>query len=236
MFKTLRYLMLLFLIISCSNNDGKMILTGHVKGLKKGTLFLQKIKDSSLVSIDSIAINGSSDFSFIEPVLEPEIYYLYVRLENGILNDDRIIFFAEPNPIIINTTLNNFAIDAKVSGSTNQDKLEEYKKIITRYSDRNLELIKESFNSRKKGNDSLADRLDKSQKSILAKKYLATVSFALLNNDYEVAPYLMVSRVNDVKTSYLDSVYNQLTPNIKDSKYGNDLESLIQFRNKNKIN
>ena len=85
MFKTLRYLMLLFLIISCSNNDGKMILTGHVKGLKKGTLFLQKIKDSSLVSIDSITINGSSDFSFIEPVLEPEIYYLYVRLENGIL-------------------------------------------------------------------------------------------------------------------------------------------------------
>ena len=63
---------------------------------------------------------------------------------------------------------------------TNQDKLEEYNKIINRYSDRNLELIKESFNSRKKGNDSLADRLDKSQKSILAKKYLATVSFALL--------------------------------------------------------
>ena len=83
----------------------------------------------------------------------------------------------------------------------------------------------------------MADRLDKSQKSILAKKYLATVSFALLlNKDYEVAPYLMVSHINDVKTSYLDSVYNQLTPNIKDSKYGNDLESLIQFRNKNKIN
>ena len=82
----------------------------------------------------------------------------------------------------------------------------------------------------------MADRLDKSQKSILAKKYLATVSFALLNKNYEVAPYLMVSHINDVKTSYLDSVYNQLTPNIKDSKYGNDLESLIQFRNKNKIN
>jgi hypothetical protein len=58
----------------------------------------------------------------------------------------------------------------------------------------------------------------------------------LLNKNYEVAPYLMVSRVNDVKTIYLDSVYNQLTLKIKDSKYGNDLESLIQFRNKNKIN
>ena len=52
----------------------------------------------------------------------------------------------------------------------------------------------------------------------------------------KLLPYLMVSRVNDVKTSYLDSVYNQLTLKIKDSKYGNDLESLIQFRKKNKIN
>ena len=73
-------------------------------------------------------------------------------------------------------------------------------------------------------------------KKRIDKKYLATVSFALLNNDYEVAPYLMVSHINDVKTSYLDSVYNHLTVKIKDSKYGNDLESLIQFRNKNKIN
>ena len=110
--------------------------------------------------------------------------------------------------------------------------LKLYNKIIERFSNKNLELIEQSFEARKQGNDSLAITLDKTQNSILAKKYLATISFALSNNDFEVSPYLMVSRVNDTKLIYLDSVYNNLTPKIKDSKYGKDLESLIQSRKK----
>ncbi len=174
----------------------------------------------------------SSLFSFKETILEPEIYYLNLRLENGILKDDRISFFAESNPINISTTLTNFAIDAKVTGSNNQEKYKTYKKIIDRYSDRNLELIEQSFKAKKEGNDSLANKLDSTQKSILAKKYLATISFALSNKDFEISPYLMVSHVNDTKLVYLDSVYNNLTPKIKDSKYGKDLESLIVSRKK----
>ena len=220
----------LILFIACSSNEDKMTLTGNVKGLKKGTLLLQKIQDSLLVSVDSVLVNGNSLFSFKETILEPEIYYLNVRLENGILKDDRISFFAESNPINISTTLTNFAIDAKVTGSNNQEKYKTYKKIIDRYSDRNLELIEQIFEAKKKGNDSLAIKLNSHQNSILAKKYLATISFALSNKDFEISPYLMVSHVNDTKLVYLDSVYNNLTPKIKDSKYGKDLESLIVSR------
>ena len=230
--KYLTILTVLILFIACSSNEDKMTLTGNVKGLKKGTLLLQKIQDSVLVSIDSVFVNGSSLFSFKETILEPEIYYLNVRLENGILKDDRISFFAESNPINISTTLTNFAIDAKVTGSNNQEKYKTYKKIIDRYSDRNLELIEQIFKAKKEGNDSLANKLDSTQKSILAKKYLATISFALSNKDFEISPYLMVSHVNDTKLVYLDSVYNNLTPKIKDSKYGKDLESLIVSRKK----
>ena len=230
--KYLIILTVLILFIACSSNEDKMMLTGNVKGLKKGTLLLQKIQDSVLVSIDSVFVNGSSLFSFKETILEPEIYYLNVRLENGILKDDRITFFAESNPINISTTLTNFAIDAKVTGSNNQEKYKTYKKIIDRYSDRNLELIEQSFEAKKEGNDSLVNKLDSTQKSILAKKYLATISFALSNKDFEISPYLMLSHVNDTKLVYLDSVYNNLTPKIKDSKYGKDLESLIVSRKK----
>lgn len=222
----------LILFIACSSNEDKMTLTGNVKGLKKGTLLLQKIQDSLLVSVDSVLVNGNSLFSFKETILEPEVYYLNVRLENGILKDDRISFFAESNPINISTTLTNFAIDAKVTGSNNQEKYKTYKKIIDRYSDRNLELIEQIFEAKKKGNDSLAIKLNSHQNSILAKKYLATISFALSNKDFEISPYLMVSHVNDTKLVYLDSVYNNLTPKIKDSKYGKDLESLIVSRKK----
>ncbi|MFT5250388.1 MAG: hypothetical protein ACI93P_002124 [bacterium] len=230
--KILTLLSVLILLISCETNENKMNLTGNVKGLKKGTLLLQKIEDSLLVTIDSVSVNGSSLFIFSETVLEPEIYYLYVRLENGFLNDDRIAFFAEAKPININTTLTNFAVDAKITGSRNQEKYKIYNKIIDRYSDRNLELIEQSFEARKQGNDSLANKLDISKNSILAKKYLATISYALSNKDFEISPYLMVSHINDTKLYYLDSVYNNLSPKIKDSKYGKDLESLIQSRKK----
>ena len=230
--KYLTVLTVLILFTACSSNEDKMTLTGNVKGLKKGTLLLQKIQDSVLVSIDSVLVNGNSLFSFKETILEPEIYYLNVRLENGILKDDRISFFAESNPINISTTLTNFAIDAKITGSNNQEKYKTYKKIIDRYSDINLELIEQSFEAKKQGNDSLANKLDSTQKSILAKKYLATISFALSNKSFEISPYLMVSHVNDTKLVYLDSVYNNLTPKIKDSKYGKDLESLIVSRKK----
>ncbi len=128
--------------------------------------------------------------------------------------------------------MNNFTIDAKVTGSNNQEKYKTYKKIIDRYSDINLELIEQIFKAKKKGNDSLVTKLNSNQNSILAKKYLATISFALSNKDFEISPYLMVSHVNDAKLVYLDSVYNSLTTKIKDSKYGKDLESLIVSRKK----
>jgi hypothetical protein len=231
--KFLSISVILLLLIGCStSSENNMDLTGNVKGLKKGTLYLQKIEDSTLVTLDSVFVNGSSQFSFSETILEPELYYLHLKLENGILQDDRIAFFAEANPINIQTTLKNFEVDAKITGSKNQEKFDMYNKIIDRYTDKNLELIEQQFSARQKGDDSLAISIDKSQKSIIAKKYLATISYALSNNDFEISPYLMVSYVNNSRLIYLDSVYNNLTPKIKDSKYGKDLESLIQSRRK----
>ncbi len=230
MSKFLNITAVLFLFISCSTNENQMNLTGNVRGLKKGTLLLQKIEDSLLITVDSVVVKGNSTFDFSEFIEEPELYYLYVKVENGIIRDDRIAFFAEANPITINTTLKNFVVDASISGSKNQDKFVEYNKIIDRYSDKKLELIEQSFAAKQKGEDSLAISPEKSQKSILAKKYLATISFALTNNNFEISPYLMVSHINNTRLKYLDSVYNNLTPKIKDSKYGKVLESLIQSR------
>lgn len=232
--KLLSTLAILLLLISCSSNENKMLLTGNVKGLKKGIIYLQKIEDTLLKTVDSVVIDGNSSFSFTETILEPELYYLFLKIENGILQDDRIQFFAEAKPIHINTTLKHFAVDAKITGSENQEKFELYQKIIDRYSHKNLDLIEQQFTARQNGNDSLVTSINKSQKSIIAKKYLATISFALTNNDFEVSPYLIVNRVNNAKLKYLDSVYNNLTPKVKDSKYGKDLESLITSRKKAK--
>ncbi len=219
-----------FLILSCSNSDTKMTLSGQVKGLKKGTLLLQKIEDTLLVSVDSVLVNGDSSFEFSEEITCPEMYYLYVRLKDGTLKDDRVSFFAEPGEINIKTTLKNFQVDARITGSKNEAALDEYKKLVRRYTSKNLDYIQENFEALKSGNDSLVAAITKQQKSLIASKYFTAVNFALNHNDYELAPYLMLSEVSDANVKYLDTVYSNLTPKIKDSKYGKALESFIVKR------
>ncbi len=219
-------------LVSCSNSNPEleMNLSGNVKGLKKGTLLLQKIQDSTLVSIDSVAVDGNPNFSFVEEIESPEIYYLYLRLKDGTLREDRIPFFAEPGEIIINTSLKKFGDDFIVNGSENEQALDEYKKLMQRFADRNLDLIKEEFTAQKDGNDSLIEAVKRKKLSTLSGRYLATVNFALNNKDKEVAPYLLLTEVYDANVKYLDTVYTSLTPKVKDSKYGTLLESFITER------
>jgi hypothetical protein len=224
--------MLFLTIIGCSTDTEMMNLTGNVKGLKKGTILLQKFEDTVLVTVDSIVVDGNSNFAFSEKIESPEIYYLYVRLKDGTLRDDRITFFAENADLNIKTNLKNFGSAAEVTGSENDKALKEYLKLKNRYVIKNLSLIEERL---KMGND-VADssliKIEQKQRALLSNKYLATINFAINHKDREVAPYLMLSEVYDSNIKYLDTVYNSLTPKIKDSKYGKELESFILNRKK----
>ena len=71
--KIIATIALLILVIACnSKEEGNMIVQGTIKGLKKGTLYLQKMKDSALVSVDSIALLGNDKFILTDNVDSPE--------------------------------------------------------------------------------------------------------------------------------------------------------------------
>jgi len=68
------------LLLSCSEDTtNTMFVTGKVKGLKKGTLYLQSVPDSTLVTIDSLEVDGDGSFSFKTKLESPEIFYLYLN-------------------------------------------------------------------------------------------------------------------------------------------------------------
>jgi hypothetical protein len=223
---------LLFSLIGCATDTEMMNLSGTVKGLKKGTLLLQKFEDTVLVTVDSVVVDGTSDFSFSEKLTSPEIYYLYVRLKDGTLRDDRITFFAENKPMEITTNLANFGNAAVVKGSVNDSILKAYDKLKQRYVAKNLEYIEQRFKKNNRNNDSLEMELNQKQQALVSSKYLATINFALNNKENEVAPYLILSEAYNSNIKYLDTVYNSLAPKIKDSKYGKELESFIVKRKK----
>jgi hypothetical protein len=223
---------LFFLLLSCGGDpsENNMLLTGEVRGLKKGSIYLQKVTDTAYVTLDSMIVDGSALFSFTEEITAPEVFYLTLTFQDSSNVIKRIPFFAEAGTVTVNTTLENYERNARIKGSANQEKLNEYKSLMKRFNDKNLDLIKQGFDALKEGNDSLSLANKAQQDNLLKRRYLASVNFAINNGAYEVAPYITLNEIFDVNTKYLDTIYTSLTPKIKDSKYGKALESFIKER------
>lgn len=228
--KTILAFVALVLIVSCNKKEskGNLHITGNIKGLKEGTLYIQKIIDTALVAIDTIKINGNSHFESNIDLKSPEMLYLF--LDRGVSNslDNNIMFFAEPGVINIETNLDAFLSAAKITGSKNQELYEEYKKTTSRYKDENLTLIEAKFKAIKRQNLKAIDSLSKLQDLNLKRKYLYAVNFAMNNKDHEIAPYIALAEVYDINIKYLDTIQNAMTPKIAESLYGKKLIEYIK--------
>ena len=219
----------LLLLSACNQNEtkGNLHITGNIKGLKKGTLYIQRVVDTTLVAIDTIHIDGSSTFESNLDLKSPEMLYLF--LDRGVTNslDNNLSFFAEPGTITIETTLDHYLSDAKIKGSKNQEIFEEYKKINTRFTDENLTLIEKKFNAVKNKDTKAVDSLSAKQDSNTKRKYLFATNFALNNRDFEVAPYIVLSEIYDINVKYLDTIQKSMSPKVAKSLYGKKLTEYV---------
>lgn len=217
-------LLAIVVIVSCTTGKkGSMLVTGDVKGLKKGTLYLQKMNDSIFISVDSVVLNGVSTFALSDEIESPEIYYLT-------LNNDpekKILFFGDIGTIDIQTRLDKFSFGASIKGLKNQQLLEDYNDMIKDYRDRNLELIEAEFEVRKSKDSVKIDSVQNLFQSLIKSRYRYTINYAITNADAEVAPYLALTELYNANIVWLDSVNNSLSKEVKSSKYGKRLDKFI---------
>ncbi len=210
------------MFMACGEDKkGSMLVTGEIKGLKKGTLYLQKMKDTLLISVDSVTLDGAETFSLSDELESPEIYFL--SLDNA--KDKQIAFFGDKGTIQIQTRLDKFDFKAVVQGKKNQKLLNEYKEMITKFRDKNLDFIKAEFET--KGDTAKMDSVQKLANNLLRRRYFYTTNFAVKNSDAEIAPYLALTELYDANIRLLDTINNSLTKEVKASKYGLRLEEYI---------
>lgn len=223
--KKISFLILALLIIACNKEQHDLTVKVTVSGLKKGVLYLKKIKNDNLITVDTIAINGNSEVELHGPLESAEVFYLFIDKKSS--ENDKIVFFADKGTTEIKTSLKYFAFDAKIKGSPQQKIFEDYKLMMSRFNDQNLDLIKESIESKQKNDTAIANELQNKFDNLLKRKYLFTVNFALNNKDSEVAPYLALTEIYNAKINLLDTINNSLTPKVKASKYGKELQAFV---------
>ena len=219
----------LAILASCSKKEStdSLHITGNIKGLKNGTLYIQRIVDTSLVAIDSVKIDGSSTFERDIKLESPEMLYLF--LDRGVSNslDNNILFFAEPGNINIETNLDNFIYGAKITGSKNQELYDEYKKINSRFNDENLDMVASRFKAIKRQDQKAIDSIDAKQQSNIKRKYLYATNFAIKHKDYEIAPYIALAEIYDINIKFLDTIQKSMTPKVAQSLYGKKLTKYV---------
>ena len=217
---------LLILTFSCSTDEKKMIVSGNIDGLKKGTIYLQKQQDSIIVSIDSILVEGNSNFKLETEINEPDIYYLYLDKNDGDSLNDIITFFGNNGEINIKTSLKNFDSSYEISGSKNTELLQEYFSIIRKFNLQNLDLLEIFYKAQIENNQIRIDSVNTQIENLIKRKYLYTLNFATNNSEFEISPYLAVSQIADANQEFLLKLYDTLPEKIKNSKYGKILQTL----------
>ena len=217
---------LLGLIVACSGEkkQGNMVVQGQIQGLKKGTLYLQKLADSLIVSVDSVSVLGEDSFTLTADVDSPEMYYLTFDANSS---EQKIMFFAEPGTITINDNVTNFGVNTKIDGSENQKVYEEYISMTSKFQGKQLDILEANFNAQKDNDMKKSDSLRKVSEKLIQQRYIYSIQFALRHPENEVTPYIALTDLPNANVKYLDSINNSLSEKVKNSLYGKKLSEFI---------
>ena len=145
-------------------------------------------------------------------------------------SNDRIIFFAEPGEMRITTSLKDFDRKATIIGSKNQIKWTQFEKINKQFNITDINLIQNSFQAQKSGNQEAVLKYNDSINTLLKRRYRYIGNFAVTNKEYPIAPYVVVTQMPDASVSYLDTIYKSFPTKIQQSLYGKQLAQLVQRR------
>jgi len=223
--KIIILLVFTILVTACSSKkEGNMIVQGQIKGLKKGTLYLQKMQDTLLVSVDSVKLLGTDKFTLTDNIDSSVLYFLTF---DGNTTNKSILFFGEKGTITINDKLEQFGFKPEITGSKNQDIYNKFSKVKSQFQNKRLEFIKKDFDAKKANDQALIKQLELDYQKLTKRRVLFTTNFALSNADTEVAPYLGLTEMYDASLQMLDTVNNSLSERIKTTDYGKRFQKYI---------
>lgn len=221
----LYYILFLLFIIGCVDESQKSTINLDVKGLKKGTLVLKKLSDSSFVKLDSFIVNSGDKINFSVLLDQPEMLFIDLKLNEG--SDIKTLnFFAEKSKIDIITNLENFGYELVVKGSKNDSIYRNYISLNKKFNDQKLDLFKRSFEKSKSNDLDSLKIIEDLVVNINKRQFLHNANFAVRNSEFELSPYIALTDLYESK-KILDTVYKSLSTRIKNSKYAKKLKSII---------
>lgn len=202
-----------------------MIVKVKVENFKKGNVYLQKISDSALTNVDSIFVKKNESIILKYNIDSPELFYLNLDVSNI---ENRIEFFGEKGEINIDTSLEKFNSDFKISGSSSDSIYRDYLSVIKKFNNQKLDLIQLSFNLTKTElNDSLI-KVQKQIKSLNKRQYLYNLNYTVSNGNSFISPLIAINEFSESGKIVLDTIKNSMSKQVLESKYGKIFSDIVK--------
>ena len=196
-----------------------------VENFKKGNVYLQKISDSALINVDSIFVKKNESIILKYNIDSPELFYLNLDVSNI---ENRIEFFGEKGEINIDTSLEKFNSDFKISGSSSDSIYRDYLSVIKKFNNQKLDLIQLSFNLTKTElNDSLI-KVQNQIKSLAKRQYLYNLNYTVSNGNSFISPLIAINEFSESGKIVLDTIKNSMSKQVLESKYGKIFSDIVK--------
>ncbi|MEJ6698008.1 MAG: DUF4369 domain-containing protein [Flavobacteriaceae bacterium] len=223
--KKLLIISFLFILTNCENNENNMTVNVKVENFKKGNVYLQKISDSALINVDSIFVKKNESIILKYNIASPELFYLNLDVSNI---ENRIEFFGEKGEINIDTSLEKFNSDFKISGSSIDSIYRDYLSVIKKFNNQKLDLIQLSFNLTKTELDDSLIKVQNQIKSLNKRQYLYNLNYTVSNGNSFISPLIAINEFSESGKIVLDTIKNSMSKQVLESKYGKIFSDIVR--------
>ena len=196
-----------------------------VENFKKGNVYLQKISDSALINVDSIFVKKNESIILKYNIDSPELFYLNLDVSNI---ENRIEFFGEKGEINIDTSLEKFNSDFKISGSSIDSIYRDYLSVIKKFNNQKLDLIQLSFNLTKTELDDSLIKVQNQIKSLNKRQYLYNLNYTVSNGNSFISPLIAINEFSESGKIVLDTIKNSMSKQVLESKYGKIFSDIVR--------
>lgn len=206
-------------LVSCSNTDLKV--NGTVEGLENGNFIVAKIEDNKPTNIDTVEVKNGK-FTYSEK-LESADFRLFILQENP---QKGMFMFVGNDNITLTASLDSLD-KVVIKGSESQDTysslIEGFKKVQEEkgklYQEAQMaQMQKDSIKL-----ESLKDAIELNDK----KAEKVVYDFAKTNNNSPLAPWALNTIIQKFEFETVNPIYEALTQESKDSKYGVELSERL---------
>ena len=221
--KILFVLSVIGILNSCTEDkDSNFVLKGKVEGMRKGMVYLKNEVDGSLVTVDSLFLKGTEKFEFKGNIESPEVFYLSTSRRNS----SSLPIFIEKKEIIVDASIKDL-LTANISGSKNQELLDQFNKIIGRFNNRKNELYVKGLKANNKNHKITLKTISGQYERNERKKTLYILNFAVNNGEFDIAPYIALNYLSSSDITVLDTINKSMSEEVKLGRYGKELNELV---------